>query len=98
MEYRRLLQITPEIEVWRDRGPLKKWLDQYPKMKRARRLALREQFGISRQHMNNWVNGVSLPKLHDLVKLCAMIRCAPRRFIEWFNQHPVETDRCAASF
>lgn len=93
MQKRRAIDVTPEVEAWRNENPVRKWIDAQPHGVGFVRIT--KSLDVTRSAVYTWIHGKSLPPADTLLDLCALIGVGYRTYIRWWRKFP--DGRTAAS-
>lgn len=89
--------VNDEIQAWRDRCPLRLWMNDQPRGDVLRQLMDAAGVG-SHQTVYGWLHGHYMPVRRKLVVIQALTGIDPVKWFEWFMQRPhQEVESCAVT-
>jgi hypothetical protein len=87
----RPVNVTPEIDRWRAKNPLRKWLAGKPRGTVPK--VLMPALGVtSKQAVYAWMLGVCKPSYETLLAIQKVTKIDPQEWVKWWRSRPEEGD------
>lgn len=84
--------IPPDVAAWRNRHPLKRWIDRQ-RFGHAPMLGAAEALGVRRQQVFNWLTGFSVPSLANFSSITKATSITSAQWLGWLSKAPAGARR-----
>jgi transcriptional regulator with XRE-family HTH domain len=86
------LVVTPQVQAWRDKHPLRKWLDKENAKSEQAIKDIAERLAVTRSTIYGWLYGTTEPRLATLGLIQKATGIRPDAWVAWLRLKPAAAE------